>query len=103
MELAGTVSHGTLRNSDLLSAFSDELALIVAESPNYAHEILVVEASALLAGAGEDACNHGDAAERATELVHELIDALDEHAPEGHYFGAIEGDGSDFGWWEVIE
>jgi hypothetical protein len=32
-----------------------------------------------------------------------LIDALQEYAPAHVYFGAIDGDGSDFGWWPVTE
>jgi len=29
------------------------------------------------------------------------MDALNEYAPDGYYFGAIEGDGSDFGFWAI--
>ena len=36
----------------------------------------------------------------ASELTHDLFDALNDIAPDNHYFGAIEGDGSDYGFWE---
>jgi hypothetical protein len=29
----------------------------------------------------------------------EDFDTLDEFAPGGHYFGALDGDGSDYGYW----
>ena len=35
-----------------------------------------------------------------SEIVNDLMDALNEYAPDGYYFGAIEGDGSDFGFWQ---
>ena len=36
------------------------------------------------------------------ELLHDLLDALNEYAPPFCYFGAHEGDGSDFGFWVDI-
>ena len=35
----------------------------------------------------------------APDLFDDLVDALDEMAPEGAYFGAHEGDSSDLGFW----
>lgn len=37
--------------------------------------------------------------EMLTHLLGALFDALDEVAPDGMYFGAHPGDGSDFGFW----
>lgn len=34
-------------------------------------------------------------------IVDELADELDKIAPEGYYFGASEGDGACYGFWEV--
>ena len=93
----GTLIHGTLRSEDLLQAFADELARIdvakfrevtkadahlFAESANLTAEEIVEELG-----------------EYASELVNDLMDALNEYAPTGCYFGSIEGDGSDFGFW----
>ena len=37
--------------------------------------------------------------EQASEDTHMLFDILDSVAPEGCYFGALEGDGSCYGFW----
>jgi hypothetical protein len=37
------------------------------------------------------------------EVIEELMDKLNEHAPKGYYFGAHPGDGSDFGFWSCPE
>lgn len=39
--------------------------------------------------------------ERAGYVIESLTDALNTFAPEGFYFGAHPGDGSDFGFWPV--
>jgi len=94
----GTISRGTLRTEDLLEAFADELDYQVSH------------------GAAVDA-EHGDSLrklaaearavdpehEDADELVNELQDALHELAPSYAYFGASEGDRSDFGFWPSID
>jgi len=94
----GTLIHGTLRDEDLLQAFADELARIdierfdevikpdahlFSEAANLTTEEIVEEL-------GED----------VTDVINDLMDALNEYAPYGYYFGSIEGDGSDFGFWE---
>ena len=95
----GTLIHGTLRDEDLLQAFSDELARIdeakfrdvikadahlFAESANLTAEEIVEELG-----------------EYAWDLIWDMQNALSDLAPAGIYFGNIEGDGSDFGFWEV--
>lgn len=81
--LPGTIIHGTMRNADLIPAFRRELeridaiaegAIVPAEDPD-----------------SDDGC----------EELNELFDVLDRYAPEGMYFGAHPGDGSDFGFWPI--
>jgi hypothetical protein len=98
----GTVSHGTLLSKDLIETFSWALRhLAVLPTQNVGNTKLLREADAWLqvVEIGED----GDYEELGSELVNDLIDALNELAPDGLYFGANEGDGSDFGFWPVEE
>ena len=37
------------------------------------------------------------------QLLEWLFDALDEIAPDGYYFGAHIGNGSDYGFWSIKE
>jgi hypothetical protein len=88
----GTISHGTLRDEDLLEAFADELSRLGGS------ETLIREARETLA-----TLEDGGEAEDAPEIVNDLIDALSEFAPPYCYFGTHEGDGSDFGFWLSME
>ena len=91
----GTLIHGTLRNEDLLQAFASELyRLAGGTGEGDQPQGIINEAMDLLDNASEEKFE-----EFASEIVYDLMDALNEYAPTGYYFGAIEGDGSDFGFW----
>ncbi len=89
----GTVSHGTMRNEHLIPAFIEELNRINPE---------IAQALLNRFGIGSGPTTGTDEfyeSEEAGELVDQLFDTLDGFAPEGMYFGALEGDGSDYGFW----
>jgi len=92
--MIGTLIHGTLRSEDLFDAFANELERIAGKD---AYESAVSDfpedMSQILADDGE----------RASEIVFALQDALNDYAPAHTYFGSIEGDGSDFGFWGDLE
>ena len=93
----GTLIHGTLRDEDLLQAFSDELARI-----DVAKFRKVTKADAHLFSESANLTTAqivAELGEYVTDVINDLMDALNEYAPTGYYFGAIEGDGSDFGFW----
>lgn len=89
----GTVSSGTMRTQDLLRAFADEY-----------ERVLPFNSRNMCAKAREladkvDAAD-GDPNDEAIDYVGYMMDALqDIAAREGFYFGAHEGDGSDYGYW----
>lgn len=104
----GTVSHGTLRSEDLLSSFISTLeGLLLVNGDTFCRpenfgdrdrlNNLIGEAQDVFASDGEQIDEGKE--EEASELVNELADALGEFAPEYCYFGTLEGDGSDFGFW----
>lgn len=100
----GTISHGTLRTEDLLSAFASELEWNVQRN---AVEWCSDEGrecrDRYLALAAEASEIEDFDSEAAIDLVNELQDSLNEFAPAYCYFGANEGDGSDFGFWPCLE
>lgn len=86
-----SVSHGTLVPKDLIEAFeafAKEHGLVLTGRP--------IEVSNLLKGAK---VSDESMALIGYYLDMDLFDLLDSIAPKGSYFGANEGDGSDFGYW----
>lgn len=95
----GSVSHGTLREEDLLVAFAEALEELL---PNNEYNDAIAEAQELVAVLQSsllwpDVVNA--AASQSADCVERLMDELQAYAPPYCYFGAIEGDGSDFGFW----
>lgn len=87
-EWAGTVIHGTLREEDLFPAFFDVYVQLPGATPGRAVYYLKEWAT-------QD--------EYRFDVLTELGDEISALAPEGLYFGANEGDGSDFGFWPEFE
>lgn len=96
----GSISHGTMRPIDLIPTFMN---ILKKEAPQRAQEILqnypdLDEALTALEGGVEDEA-YFDSEEAVEVLNNEIWDAMQEIAPEGHYFGSHPGDGSDYGYW----
>ena len=94
----GSISTGTLRPQDLLNAFGsalNHLTLGVEKHP-FIEQASVAEQN--IWDFDDD-----DAHEHATDLIEKLTDALQELCPPFVYFGTLEGDGADFGFWPDME
>lgn len=76
-----SVSHGTHRTEDLLMAFYPFL-------PEKLHQEI-------------DALNGDFDGEDVEYILEEAFEEMIKAAPEGFYFGTLEGDGSDFGFWRI--
>lgn len=100
----GSVSHGTLRNEDLLDSFACELDYHVNRNADeWCSDDGRKQRDAYLKIINEAHEIENYDSDEASELVQELSDALEAFAPPYCYFGAIEGDGSDFGFWPSMD
>ncbi len=100
MKLArlGTVIHGTGRPEDIIPALASKLRELMVRNEAEPD----VDRTPILKLLDEANCPFEAAfydTDAANELIDELTDALNEFAPPFCYFGAHEGDGSDFGFW----
>lgn len=93
----GTIIHGTLKAEDLIPAFWAEIRRIGGRE---SLKGIYREYGDLLV---EAVCNprQMEVSAEHMELLATLEDELDKLAPEGTYFGAHPGDGSDFGFWPI--
>lgn len=86
-----TIIHKTLRTEDLVDAF--ESWLEATDPTGYKHAL----------ARKADYYTEEDGSVYLDEWLNEsLFDIMCNYAPEGFYFGALEGDASDFGFWEEI-
>jgi hypothetical protein len=106
----GSISHGTLRDEDLLDAFASELEYHVQRNADeWCSDEGRAERNRLLklVTEAQDMLSPSEDVEtldeNASELVNELNDELNAFAPPYCYFGNTEGDGSDFGFWPCME
>jgi len=107
---AGTISHGTMRPEDLIPTFVSALDDCVEEStfepgadqPSRVQAVGKIQDELGRIERAMDASGYFNSDDADFDLEW-LFDQLDEFAPDGHYFGAHPGDGSDFGFWEHEE
>jgi len=89
----GSISTGTLRTLDLLEAFASEAEArcgdMATKAVSTAH--IYLDPDAIV----DD--------EQAQETLDELRFLLEDSCPPFVYFGTLEGDGADFGFWPDID
>jgi hypothetical protein len=79
----GSISHGTMRLEHLIPDFIAACRALGVKVPTGKPRQRDIERET----------------EEAQEFCNALLDALDAAAPDGCYFGAHPGDGSDYGFW----
>lgn len=88
-----SVSHATMRGEDLIPAFIAAIrAIDTTIEPQLAGKLTDIESDMQADGYFE-----------TDDSVYDLdwlFDKLNDMAPDGFYFGAHPGDGSDFGFWQ---
>jgi len=129
VDFTGTVSEGTMRARDLVPAFMDVLAKYAPDvwlriKSDIASEFNILNYDCLFGLDGEcnqegycGHCLHNDSPGNCTLdrddvwysemmswiLNEDIWDAMNDITPDGCYFGAHPGDGSDYGFWQVEE
>ena len=91
-----SLSHATTRTRDLIPAFGK----FVKQYHPEAYKDINHRTEGWLDKAVEGLAPDDDPMWTDEWTLEDLIDALEEIAPEGCYFGAHPGDGSDYGFWE---
>ncbi len=105
----GSVSHGTLRKADLFRAFGNFLHEMIQEqlkldlTKDQTTKLLDLQNQATYAQTVAYILDNDVEEDKIGidlgEDLASLTDDLDLFSPSFHYFGANEGDASDFGYW----
>ena len=103
----GSISHGTMREEDLIPVFLDTLEELDPERAVGFKEVAdldIIESNEYgVCYNDEDDIGGLSSQELALHILDDLFTALDEYAPPYCYFGAHPGDGADYGFWPDIE
>jgi len=100
----GSVSHGTLRPQDLMPAFLSALADLRQPIPGNIEATKYMEyVGDMFTTAAIDEDDEFWDSEEVQFDMDDLIEALNNNLPPFVYFGTLEGDGSDFGFWPDMD
>lgn len=96
----GSISHGTLREEDILPALLDALESVDEPRCNairsdWDYLLLPIAEYGIEEMLGNNDCM----CDSASSLIDTLYDALQDYTPPYAYCGAHQGDGSDIGVW----
>ncbi len=96
----GSISTGTLRTADLLVAMAGTLEALVRANFDNLTMAEVLDYGNVI-GRAKDMATYEDSEETedGQEMVYTLTAKLEPFAPPYCYFGTLEGDGADFGYW----
>ena len=113
VDFTGSVSWGTMRIQDVLPAIMGVLAEYHPTAFNRIQYDIAfgcdgrftqVQACSVYSAMCSDDTHPGWQSEEMSYILNEdAWDAMQEIAPEGHYFGAHPGDGCDYGFWAIEE
>ncbi len=98
-----SLSHATMRNEDLIPAF---FRFLEEHDPKEAESLLAdypYFAEFAATGSWSFIGEKWYLSQEADYLCMALFTEIDAIAPDGYYFGAHPGDGSDYGFWECEE
>ena len=90
----GSISHGTMRNEDLIPDFLALLEQLARKAKNRNHISLCADIRRRM-----KQFNYYSSTDADIDLNEDLFQALNDYAAPYFYFGSHPGDGSDYGFW----
>ena len=100
VDFRGTVSEGTMRPQDILPAIMDVLKEYHPEAYQLVTDTISEEFDVTYVELCRDETHQGWWSVNQWWLLDGFVwPAMDDIAPDGHYFGAHPGDGADYGFW----
>lgn len=93
----GSISHGTMRPEDLVPIFIEKLEELNSNIMFNLREWRLIDK--IINNSVVPLYLEEENSDLISLIMEELFDELDILSPADYYFGANEGDGTDYGWW----